>query len=244
MPPNSSIDLARGELGRSSLKCQIYKRVINYWFKLLSSDPATFLYQSYEAQYNLAENNKDCWALKVKKLLFSTGYGEVWYQQGVGNTNAFIFDFKMRLNDMDRQDWHDHVTKYGTLRTYRNFKNELKFEDYLDLKLPGPVIIFFTKLRGGLLHVEVNEGRWAKPPVEYAKRICRMCNSRQIEDEAHLLFYCPVWTVYRQQLSIYLPFVDKSFPGVCSSTDVDFIQDVVKYLQIVLAEKAEMLSIL
>ena len=106
---------------------------------------------------------------------------------------------------MDHQNWHDHVTRYGILRTYRNFKHELVFENYLDLNLPGPVINFSTRFRGGLLHVEVNEGRWAKPPVEYSNRICRMCNSQHVEDEAHLLFHCPVWSVYRQQISNYQP---------------------------------------
>ena len=50
--------------------------------------------------------------------------------------------------------------------------------------------------------------------------------------------------LYRQQISNYQPIAEKSLTAVCLSTDVDFIQDVVKYLKLVLAEKAEMLDVL
>ena len=45
--PNSSIDLAKGELGRSSLNYKIHELVINYWFKLVNSEPSSFTHQSY-----------------------------------------------------------------------------------------------------------------------------------------------------------------------------------------------------
>ena len=145
---------------------------------------------------------------------------------------------------MDGQEWRDHISRYGSLRTYKNFKNELVLENYLDLKLPSSVIGFYTKLRGGLSHSEVTTGRWANPPVEYAQRLCRLCNLNRIEDEAHILFDCPIWTTYRQQLHSYHCFAQKNLEGVCSSTDADFIGDLVKYLQLVLAKKAEILAIL
>ena len=145
---------------------------------------------------------------------------------------------------MDRQEWHDHVLRYGTLRTYRNFKQDLYFENYLDLDLSGAVIRVFTKLRAGLLGIEVNEGRWAKPPIEYSHRLCRLCNLRQVEDEEHLLFVCPVWGTYRQQLSNHTSFVQKDLKAVCTSVDPEFIRILVRYLNVVLAERAEILSVL
>lgn len=244
LPLNTSNDLARGELGRYTLKCTVYKRIIKYWFKLLDSEPETFIHAAYQVQLNLAEQNKDCWALKLKKMLFCLGYGNVWFQQGVGNVPAFLHDFSTRVRDIDRQEWHDRISTYGTLRTYRNIKHELFFEPYVDLELPSRTIKTFTKLRGGLLHMEVNEGRWAMPPIEYSQRKCRLCNHNKVEDEEHMLFHCPVWTVYRNQLNIYPSFKNKNLEAVCSTLDVSLIRDLVKFLDQVLMEKSEILEIL
>ena len=83
------------------------------------------------------------------------GFREVWLQQGVGNVEVFLHHFSTRLLDIDRQGWLGHLTRYGILRIL---------------------------LR--LFHVEVNQGRWADPPVQYALRLCRLCKSRQVDDEA------------------------------------------------------------
>ena len=108
------------------------------------------------------------------------GFGFVWHQQGVENDNLFLSEFYCRLQDIDRQDWHDHLQNFGILRTYRNCKRELNYETYLDLNLSGSIISQFTRLRGGLLHVEANVGRWATPPVPYADSLCRLCNVHQV----------------------------------------------------------------
>ena len=36
-------------------------------------------------------------------FLFSSGFGEVWLNQGVGHENVFLKVFKQRLIDMDMQ---------------------------------------------------------------------------------------------------------------------------------------------
>lgn len=39
---NSSVDFVRGELGRRSLKLTIFRRILNYWFKLLCANPYSY----------------------------------------------------------------------------------------------------------------------------------------------------------------------------------------------------------
>ena len=39
------------------------------------------------------------WLLNVKHLLFSLGFGEVWYSQNVTNKRLFLDIFKQRLQD-------------------------------------------------------------------------------------------------------------------------------------------------
>ena len=62
------------------------------------------------------------WTTQVKILLCKSGFGHVWYFQGVGNESSFIQLFKQRLNDMYFQTWCSNVVESDKLRTYRCFK--------------------------------------------------------------------------------------------------------------------------
>ena len=124
------------------------------------------------------------------------------------------------------------------------FKQELSFEPYLELQLPGPVIKLFTKLRGGLLRFEIHEGRWANPKIALNERKCRLCNLDRIKDEEHVLFHCPVWATFRHQMNSYPEFENKDFVTVCTSTNEIFIKDLCRFLNVVLFEKFEILEVL
>ena len=50
--------------------------------------------------FNMDERGKNCWAISVRNILFSIGFGYVWLQQGVGCDGAFISVFKQRLTDI------------------------------------------------------------------------------------------------------------------------------------------------
>ena len=245
IPQNSSTDFARGELGRRSLKISIYKRVLSYWFKLLEADPDTAIHCAYQTLYQLAESNKDCWALRLRQLLFSIGFGEVWFNQGVGNVNYFMSEFKQRIIHMENSEWKDHVNIYGTLRTYRNLKESVSFEPYLDFNIPYKYIKLFTKLRGGLLPFESNSRRWSEAATNYEDRKCKLCNLNLVENEYHVIFVCPVWSCYRQQIqNDHEVFRTNNLKSVLTSEDPKAISSVGIFLERVIFEKNEILQIL
>ena len=243
IPQNSSVDFVRGELGRRSLKLIIYKRVLNFWFKVMSANHETAIFNAYMTLYNIAERNKDCWALRVRQLLFSTGFGEVWFNQGVGNVKLFMSEFCQRIKDMENQEWRDHVSCFNTLRTYRNLKPSPSLEKYLDSDMPNKYIKLFTKLRGSLLPLECNIGRWNNVP--YNERICKFCNLNQVENEYHVIFICPVWLCYRQQLVNSHPlFSQHDLVSILSTTSISVIRSLCVFLEIVIIERREMLEVL
>ena len=244
LPRNSSIDLARGELGRPSLKVKILTRIINFWLKLITSNRDSILYNSYLAQFDLAEANKRSWGLNVKNMIFSLGFGEVWYHQGVGNVDVFLSEFKQRVLDIDCQEWHGRLSRFGILRMYRSIKDTLSFEAYLDIKLPRKILRTLTRFRGGLLPFEVNTARWQHPSIPYENRICTLCNHGQIEDEHHVLFICPVWNVFRKQLPFTNLLKSKNLKRICSLTDPSQIKCLVRFLNIVVLEREEIFETL
>ena len=101
-------------------------------------------------------------------------------------------EFCQRVKDMENQEWRDHVNCYSTLKNYRNLKWVPSLEPYLDSDLPYKFIRIFTKLRGSLLSIELNVGRWNN--VKYEDRLCKLNNLNEVENEFHVLFSCPVWS--------------------------------------------------
>ena len=137
-------------------------------------------------------------------MLTRLGFGEAWQQQSVGNVDAFVSLFKQRVMDIDAQDWHGLVQDYGNLRTYRTLKSELSLEWYLTIGFSKKVINWLARLRGGLLHIKMNEGRWAN--VARENRICPACNTGEIEDEVHFIFHCRAWSTLRLGLKSFYVF--------------------------------------
>jgi hypothetical protein len=79
------------------------------------------------------------------------------------------------------------------LENYARVKTQLVFEDYLDGSngyRPGTVLRM--KLRGGTNALRVSQGRQSRPKLERHERVCLVCNSGQVEDEAHFVMDCEV----------------------------------------------------
>ena len=76
-------------------------RVVKYWFHILDLNRDRLLFKCYKFQHYKAERGQECWALTVKNILFSMGFGHVWITQGVANQQAFISLFKQRCTDVE-----------------------------------------------------------------------------------------------------------------------------------------------
>ena len=57
--------------------------------------------QSYKLQKHWAETDTECWAQNIRALRCGTGFGEEWINQGVGQAEVFLKNFKTGLLDID-----------------------------------------------------------------------------------------------------------------------------------------------
>ena len=194
----------RGELGRYSLLVNSLVNCVKYWLYILSLDENRFLRQSYEFQFKKAERGKDCWALRIKNILFTYGFGEIWIAQGVVNANIFIDIFKQRCKDIDVQNWRAALRKYSSLTFYNLIKRNFETENYL-LLLDKPIQkILLTKARLGFLKLEYVRGIWFKIP--HNERVCKICDSGEIEDIYHFIVKCSAYENERRRfLTDYIP---------------------------------------
>ena len=89
------------------------------------------------------------------------------------------------------------------LRTYRQLKTRLRFEQYLTTKDREEREVM-TRLRGGTNELRIETGRYAitnrDRPLELDERRCLICMNGEIEDETHFLLDCCVFEDLRQEM--------------------------------------------
>ena len=85
-----------GESGRYPLAVSSQIRSIKYWLRLLKLNQDRLPFGAYRCSQNLAERGKVSWAGRMKELLLKQGFGEVWYNQGVGDGKRFLRTFSQR----------------------------------------------------------------------------------------------------------------------------------------------------
>ena len=97
--------------------------------------------------------------------------------------------------------WNDREMINGNkLRVYREYKKNPEVEMYLKLGIPHYKRRYFSMLRAGSLPLNVETGRYAKPPLPLHERICTLCDKMHIEDEKHFLMHCPLYSDIREEL--------------------------------------------
>ena len=73
------------------------------------------------------------WASNVKSLLDNYGFSFVWTNPHSVNLKTFHLIFKERLIDVFKQTWVSDVSRSSPHVLYKDFKQELEYERYLDL---------------------------------------------------------------------------------------------------------------
>ena len=118
------------ESGRYPLAVSSQIRSIKYCLRLLKLNQDRLPFGAYRCSQNLAERGKVSWTGRVKELLQGQGFGEVWYNPGVGDERKFLRPFSQRLNDCFGQRWHDKLDSGDRLFEYKLMKANFNTEEY------------------------------------------------------------------------------------------------------------------
>ena len=239
---NTPIALVRGELGRHSMSHLVKCRVVKFWIKLLKCGEHRAIKMVYQYEYHLSQTSRACWATSLKSVLFKMGFGDVWQNQGAGDFEVFHQIYKQRSRDIDGQNWHTLLGDSGNLKIYRVIKLELSIAPFLLLDLSKKVTNCLVRLRGSLLRIGANEGRWKRVP--YEQRTCEMCNSGLVDDEIHYLFDCRAWSSFRQPLNQYAVFRTHDLVNIFDCREKSLFTDLFLYVKRTLSFRQEILQTL
>jgi hypothetical protein len=190
-------DLVYKELNRYpiSINCKI--NCIRYWLKIIAMNFNRLPRKAYLMLCNIDNRGKQNWVTEVRSFLCQFGFGEVWYNQGVGNIKAFLKELKVRLIDCRWQNWSEHVHesyRFGMYLTLSSSTHDIP--KYLDLNLDKYLTILMTKFRFGISDLLVHYYRYRQ--LNDNRLLCPLCKVGR-DDEMHLVFYCPCLATIRAQ---------------------------------------------
>ena len=123
----------RSELGRYTIAPYKYSRAIKYWLRIIHLPDNRLPKLCYKLQTRWTETNTNSWEFQVRDVLFRTGFGDVWLNQGVERIEIFLKHFKTTLLDIDMQIQNSDIQGTDRLRTYKLLKTNFGCENYLFL---------------------------------------------------------------------------------------------------------------
>ena len=197
---------SKTELGRIPLGNSIISNIIKFWIHVMHSNENSLLYKTYIFQNtNVSSNSYSLWSkiqiiAKHCKLNKEEIPPENWTQE---QTSKFICKTKSATQNIYAQFANDYLKNTdqntGKLNIYRQIKNNIIFESYLDKVKNCDHRKALTRLRLSAHNLPIERGRHLGIPRE--QRFCTLCKTTAIGDEVHLLANCnhPSVTITRHK---------------------------------------------
>jgi hypothetical protein len=154
--------------------------------------------QAYDLLVNLDNRGKRNWVTELKSLLFRSGFGFVWMDQGVTNEKQFCVVFKQRLMDMSIQTWSNKLRSSERFGLYCGFKIDFCTEKYLDCIQQKCFRDALVRMRFGISNLTTHKNRYVRPEL-VPNNDCPFCPGRE-ETELHVFFVCPKYQSLRPNM--------------------------------------------
>ena len=148
-----------GDCGRLPLCTTYYINCIRYWCNLLTMPSQRYPKQCYIMLKALDDAGRECWASKIRKLLYQYGFSFIWISQDVGDVSTFVKMFKHRVENFCTLKWHTSVDNSNRCDHYKHFKSLLTVEKYLTINLQLKYRIAMSKFRMSNHKLSIEIGR-------------------------------------------------------------------------------------
>ncbi len=186
----SSNHAVRGELGSYPLLIFMLYLSLKYWWKLnddcLKGEQSLVIHALIENR-KLNIDNYFSLSNEIQKLCDFIGYSEIWNKLNNVSKTALGKCTNLSLQNTYENAWKEWINSSNSkLRTYCKFKTMFQHENYL-LFLNRQARSDMCKFRISARKVRVELGRYSKPKLNLEDRICRFCNSNEIEEEFHFI---------------------------------------------------------
>ena len=213
----TSTAASRSELGRYPIMITIIANILSYRARLEQDNSTNLVKQSFNDDIMIATKDKTNWYTCTEQLLHFLNINRDYLLKTSTKTlrKKIIHKLKQSYDTYFRtslfNDTRKDPNEKNKLRTFRLFKQNIKYEPYLNLNMNKNTIKHLTRLRLSAHKLNIETARYIKAPKEtrtqlkMAARKCTKCNNDCDEDEIHFLFECSKYNNIRSD------FLDKIY---------------------------------
>ena len=188
-------------------------------------------HQIFKWNYQLNRSHKN-WCYRINKELMEVAdialiINNVYSKRYI---NAIITQFQSKLFDRYKVKWNAIIDSNSgvsgshngnKLRCYKQFKNEYTTEFYVKAHtITRQCRSALAKFRCGVAPLKIETGRYQSLPVH--ERTCFHCNT-EVEDELHVLLFCPLYDDTRQELFNHAYMCNSDFLSYSTSEKFNFL---------------------
>ena len=138
------------------------------------------------------------WLINIERILSTCNMRNIWLDPKSCKPNWLKNEITQKLTNIYKQTWINEINRKSSCITYRTFKTQLIFENYL--MFPEHIKrITITKFRCRNSKVPVVVLGRSIIQIPYENRTCPLCNQNEIGDEFHYILKCPVFQIQRQR---------------------------------------------
>ena len=185
--------MVRSELGRYPLQERILKRNITYIRYMDEKPPTSLVWNAL--RYEEAQENSNC----QRKTIFSLINR---YKQNIleENENTVLEKVKEMEENKIRntirfgfeEAWKEQLNNFSKTDTFKQFKNKIQMEPYLNDIKNRKMRVAITKLRLSDHCLMIEDGRHQRPIISRDQRFCPYCPG-EIENEEHFFTKCTAY---------------------------------------------------
>ena len=184
--PNMAI---YGETGEIPLSLKGYRLMLNYWNRLTTLPDKCLAKKALIENANLRTN----WILTIEKLIKTFNLIEVSNKRFKATAEGNIIRYY-------KTTWKNKLANQNLprLQVYKVINSDFIVPKHLGL--PFHMRKLISKIRCSSHRLEIERGRYTKTQRE--DRICKICDSGEVEDENHFLIQCPAYKYLREMYNM------------------------------------------
>ena len=228
VPRNSSNVGTHAELGRSPIQVNVHQSMIKYWFRSISLPTDRLASHCYWTSLN-SDTANDPWLNTIKSIISSSGqYSVVWNNQKLLATqsratlrlheNCIIKALK-EVSLLKESD--EKMSEETKLTFLTGCKNKYALSNYLDSIPSRKKRSLISKLRLGTLDLEIETNR--KHKIPRAERLCKLCDTGEVENEVHFILNCPTLSQCRETFLNSLSAINIHFSQLPPESKIKYL---------------------
>ena len=219
----------QGDMGWRVVSHSQWLAVTRLWCRLINMERGRVNSKIFRWAFYRSNNRARTWCFHAKSFYMNIGIGELCNIDRTVKVSDILQKLDGLLDNYYQGKWKEEVNRVDAkrgsgknkLRTYRLFKKDFKVENYASTTMPRSHRSALAKFRSGVAPIRLETGRYEGLAED--QRVCPFCKDAAVENELHVILYCPIYADLHMFLFKEFSLLDDNFINMTDTEKLCFI---------------------